>query len=44
MQRRWDEDPAAAVRLILDNEALQGEQYRACAARQRALAEWVQER
>lgn len=41
LQRVWDEDPSTAVRVILDNEALQGEQYRACVARHRALIDWV---
>jgi monomeric isocitrate dehydrogenase len=43
MQERWDADPAGAVRLLLETEARQGEQYRACAARHAALAEWVRQ-
>lgn len=44
MQQRWDADPAAAVRLLLDNEARQGEQYRDCAARHSSLVDWVLEK
>ena len=43
LQARWDQDPAAVVRAILDNEARQGDQYRECAARHASLVEWIVE-